>query len=149
MRAPPGRFLNSRFGRLEWLSLATALTWGAGLVIAALIVPAYQSSSVSGSGAVTGGSATFVAVNGWGGLVVAGAPLAAVVVTGSALWRRAGRRSAGVLAWIVTGLLACFNVLAILSIGVFALPVTLALVVACSTHAHKSHGDITRSGAAT
>jgi hypothetical protein len=52
--------LSSRFRRLEWISLAFALVWGTGLVIAALLVPVYQSSSVSSSGAVTDGSATLV-----------------------------------------------------------------------------------------
>jgi hypothetical protein len=126
--------LASRFGRLEWISLAFALAWGTGLVIAALLVPVYQSSSVSGPGTATDGSATLVGVNGWGALLVAGAPLVAAVVAGCALWWRAGRASAGVLAWAVTGLLACFSFLAILSIGVFVLPVTLALVIACGAH---------------
>src|SRR5262245_39132033 len=137
----------SRFGRLEGISLAIALAWGAGLVVAALLVPAYQSSSVSSSGTVTNGSATLVGVNGWGALLVAGAPLAAAAVTGYALWRRAGRQGAGVVAWTITGLLVCFNFLAMLSIGVFVLPVTLALVVACGTHGRKPHGVVTRSGA--
>jgi hypothetical protein len=138
--------LGSRFGRLEGISLALALVWGAGLVIAAVLVPVYQSASVSSSGTVTDGSATLVGVNGWGALLVAGAPLAAAVVTGCALWRRAGQQSAGVLAWAVTGLLVCFNVLAMLSIGVFVVPVTVALAVACGTHRRKPHGVVTRSG---
>ena len=138
-----------RFGRPEWISLAFALVWGAGLVIAALLVPVYQSSSNSGSGAVTDGSATLVGVNGWGALLAAGAPVAAAVVTGCALWRRTGRHGAGVLAWTVTGLLACFNFLAMLSIGVFVIPVTLALAIACGTHGPKPRGVVTRSGAAS
>ena len=84
----------------------------------------------------------------WGALLVAGAPLAAAVVTGCALWRHASRRSAGV-AWAVIGLLACFNVLAILTIGVIVFPVTLALAVACSTHGRKPHSEDTRSGVAS
>jgi hypothetical protein len=139
----------SRFGRLEWISLAFALVWGTGLVIAAPLVPVYQSLSVSSSGAATDGSATLVGVNGWGALLVAGAPLAAAVVTGCALWRRAGCRGAGVLAWTVTGLLACSSFLAMLSIGVFAIPVTLALVIACGTHGQNPHGVVPRSGAAS
>ena len=140
--------LRNRFGRPEGISLAIALVWGAGLVVAALLVPVYQSSSVSSSGAVTDGSATLVSVNGWGALLVAGAPLAAAAVTGCALWRRPWRRGAGVLAWAVTGLLGCFNLLAMLSIGVFVLPVTIALVVACGTHGRKPHSAVTRPGVA-
>ena len=140
--------LGSRFGRLERISLAIALAWGTVLVIGAGLVPVYQSSSVMGSGTVTEGSATLVAVNGWGVLLVAGAPLAAAVATGFALWRQRGRPGAGFLAWAVTGLLACVNLLAMLSIGVFVLPVTLALVVACCTHGRKPHGIGTRPGVA-
>jgi len=141
--------LDSRFGRLEAISLALALVWGVGLVIAAVLVPVYQSASVSSSGTVTDGSATLVGVNGWGALLVAGAPLAAAVVTECALWRRAGRQGAGVLAWAVAGLLVCLNVLAMLSIGVFVVPVTAALAVACGTHRHKPRGVITRLGIAS
>src|SRR5258708_2889121 len=66
----PGR----RFGRAELISLVIALVWGAGLVIAAVVVPVYQTSSVFSGGAATSGSATLVGVNGWGALLVAGAP---------------------------------------------------------------------------
>jgi hypothetical protein len=54
-----------------------------------------------------------------------------------------------VLAWTVTGLLACFSFLAMLSIGVFAIPVTLALVIACGTHGQNPNGAVPRSGAAS
>jgi hypothetical protein len=141
-----GGSLDRRFGRLQRISLAAALVWAAGLVIAAALVPAYQSSSVSSPGTVTGGSATMVAVNGWGALLVAGAPLAAALVIWYALWRRRGRHGAGLLAWVVTALLVGFNVLAMLSIGVFLIPVTLGLVVACATHGSRPLGAITRSG---
>lgn len=141
-------WLGSRFGRLEWISLACALVWGTGLVIAAFLVPVYQSLSVSSSGTVAAGSATLAGVNGWGALLVAGAPLVAAVVTSSALWRRAGRQGAGVLAWAVTGLLGCFNVLAMLSIGVFVVPVTVALAVACGSHGRHRPGDEVVEGCA-
>jgi thiol:disulfide interchange protein len=140
--------LGNRFGRFERISLVIALVWGTGLAVAALVVPVYQLSSYSNSGTATDGSATLVGVNGWGALLVTVAPLAAAMVTGWALWRRAGRQGAGVLAWAVTGLLVCFNLLAMLSIGVFVLPVTLALVVACATHGRKPDGVVTRSGVA-
>jgi hypothetical protein len=141
--------LSSRFRRLEWISLAFALVWGTALVIAALLAPVYQSSSVSSSGAVTDGSAALIGVNGWGALLAAGAPLAAALVIGYALWRRTGRQGAGVLAWTVTGLLACFNFLAMLSIGVFVIPVTFALAIACGTHGPKPRGVATRSNIAS
>lgn len=135
--------LDSRFGRLQRISLTCAFVWAAGLIMAAVLVPVYQSSNVSSSGSGTSTSATLVAVNGWGVLLVAGAPLAATLVTWYALrWRR-GRQGAGLLAWVVIGLLVGFNVLAMLSIGVFLIPVTLALVIACSTHGSKPAGAIT------
>jgi len=127
-------YLDRRFRRPEWISLAIALASGAGLVVAAVLAPVYQSQSVSSTGAVTNGSATLVGVNGWSALLIAGAPLAAAVVTGYGLWHRAGRPGAGVLAWTVTGLLACFNVVAMATIGVRVIPVTAALLAACAGH---------------
>ena len=95
--------VSDRFGRLQRISLALALAWAIVLVVAAFAVPVYQSEGLSSSGTVASGSATLVGVNGWGVLLVAGAPLAAAVVAGSALWRRAARHSAGIVAWTVTG----------------------------------------------
>jgi hypothetical protein len=112
------------------------------LVIVALLAPVYQSQSVSSSGSMTNGSATLVGVNGWGALLVAAAPLAAAVVTGCGLWRRARRPGAGVLAWTVAGMLACFNVLAMATIGVIVVPVTVALFAACAAHGERPHGEI-------
>ncbi len=136
--------LDRRFRRPEWISLAIALASGTGLVILALLAPVYQSQSVSSSGTMANGSATLVGVNGWGALLAAGAPLAAAVVAGSGLWRRAGRPGAGVLAWTVTGLLACFNVLTIATIGVFVAPVTLARFAACAVHGGRPRRAVTQ-----
>ena len=136
--------LDRRFGRLEWISLAIALASGTGLVIAALLAPVYQSQSVSSSGITASGSATLVGVNGWRALLIAAVPLAAAVMAGYGLWRRAGRPGAGVLAWTVTGLLACFNVLAMATIGMFVVPVTVALFAACAAHGGRPHGAATR-----
>ena len=126
--------LDARLGRAERTALVIALVWGVLLVAAALLVPVYSSTAVSSSGTVTTGSATLVGVNGWTGLLVASAPLAGTLVAGYALWRRADRDSAGVLAWAVAGLLAFLTVAGILSIGVFVLPVTAALIFACLKH---------------
>jgi hypothetical protein len=136
--------LARRFGRLEWISLAIALACSTGLVIAALLAPVYQSQSVSSSGITASGSATLVGVNGWRALLIAAVPLAAAVMAGYGLWRRAGRPGAGVLAWTVTGLLACFNVVAMATIGVFVVPVTVALFIACATHGGRPHAQVTR-----
>jgi hypothetical protein len=128
--------VNSRLGRLQRIALVSALVWAVGLIIAAVLLPAYQSST---------GSATLVAVNGWGVLLAAGAPLIAALVISSLLWRRRGRPGAGAITWVVVALLGCFNLLAMLTIGVFVLPVTLALVVACSTHGSKPAGAFASS----
>ena len=131
----------SRFGRLEAISLAFALVWSTGLVIAAFRLPVYRSLSIHGhplsffsSHTAAGGSATLAAVNGWGGVVLVAVPLAAAVVIACALWRRTEQVGAGPLAWTATVVLICFNVLAMLSIGLFVVPATLALLVACANH---------------
>ena len=135
--------LDRRFRRPEWISLAIALASGTGLVILALLAPVYQSQSVSSSGITASGSATLVGVNGWRALLIAAVPLAAAVMAGYGLWRRAGRPGAGVLAWTVAGLLACFNVLAIATIGLFVVPVTVALFAACAAHGGRPHRAVT------
>jgi hypothetical protein len=137
------RYTGARFGRPELISLTIALAWAIGLIIAALVVPVYQSDGISSSGTALSGSATLVGENGWSALLVAGAPLVAAVAAGCALWLRAGRRGAGVVAWTIAGLLGCVNLLAMLSIGVFVLPVTIALLVACGTHGGERHGGVT------
>ena len=136
--------LDRRFRRPEWISLAIAIASGTGLVILALLAPVYQSQSVFSPGTMTNGSATLIGVNGWRAMLVAGAPLAAAAVAGYGLWRRAGRPGAGVLAWTATGLLACFNVLAIATIGVFVIPVTVALFAACAAHGGRPHRAATQ-----
>ena len=113
------------------------------MVILALLAPVYQSQSVSSSGITASGSATLVGVNGWRALLIAAVPLAAAVMAGYGLWRRAGRPGAGVLAWTVAGLLACFNVLAIATIGLFVVPVTVALFAACVAHGGRPHRAVT------
>jgi len=133
-------------GRLEWVSLMIAAAWGAGLLAAAVLVPAYSSVGVSSSGAVTHGSATLVGVNGWGVLLVVGVPLVATAMVGGALWHRGPRPGAGVLAWTIAGLLAVFNVLALASIGVFVIPVTACLILACTGHERKRGSQVSHPG---
>lgn len=136
------------FGRVEWMSLAIASVWGTGLLVAAAVVPVYRSVGVSSSGTVSHGSATLAGVNGWGVLLVLGVPLAATVMVGGALWRRGGRQGAGALAWTIAALPAGFNVLALASVGVFIIPVTACLAVACSTHGRMSDRRVSHSGLA-
>jgi uncharacterized protein involved in response to NO len=123
------------FGRGERIALLVATGWSVALLVAAMVAPVYSSATVTTARFATAtGSATLVQVNGWRVLVVVGIPLVCTLLVGAALWRRAGRPGAGVAAWVVTGLLAGFNVLALASIGIFVVPVTAGLAVACARH---------------
>jgi hypothetical protein len=113
------------------------------------LIPLYQTTSVSSSGGATHGSATLVGVNGWGVLFVVGAPLAATLVVSGALWRRGIRPGAGALAWTIAVLLAGLNVLALASIGVFVIPVTIGVLVACGIHGRKADRQASRPGFAS
>jgi hypothetical protein len=88
--------------------------------------------SESSTGEVTFGSDTLVGANGLGVVVVLAVPLMVTVLVGCALRLRAHRAGLPV-AWTLTGLLAVFTLLAMMSIGVFMIPVTAGLVVACAT----------------
>ena len=125
----------SRFGRSTSVALLIAAVYGLALLVSAFIAPVYQSTSMSSSGEVTQGSETLVAVNGLGVALVIAVPLLATLTVGAALWRHS-RRGAVRMAWAVTGLLAVFNLLAMMSIGVLVVPVTVALTVACATCRH-------------
>jgi hypothetical protein len=123
---------NPRLGRVTSLALSMAALYGVGLVVAGFVVPVYRSTSASSSGEVTHGSDTIVGVNGLGVGFVLGVPLLATAFVACALWLRS-RPGAVPFAWTITGVLAAFSLLAMLSIGAFVLPVTVALIVACST----------------
>ncbi len=107
------------------------------LIAAGFIVPVYESTSTSSSGETTNSTDTLVGVNGTGVLVVLAVPLLVTALVGLALWQRS-RRLALPVAWTLTGLMALLNLLAMLTIGVFFLPITIALIVACSTSHARS-----------
>jgi LPXTG-motif cell wall-anchored protein len=105
-------------------------------------LPAYQGSTdyavTVGSTSTTSTSthtATLVGENGSGVLFVVGIPLAVVVLVGAMLMlrRRRRRHGAGPLAWTVVGLLGGFTFLAMLTIGIFIIPVVVMLAIACAT----------------
>jgi len=56
------------------------------------------------------------------------------------------RQGAGVLAWTIAGLLAVFNILALASIGVFVIPVTACLFVACAGHGRQRGSQVSHPG---
>ncbi|MDG4794912.1 hypothetical protein [Micromonospora sp. WMMD1082] len=118
----------TRLGRVASVALLLAAAYGIALVVAGFVAPAYNTATTSASsGETTHGSDTIVGANGIGAAFVLGVPLLATVLVGCALWVRSAPS-----AWALTGLLAVLNLLAMASIGLFVLPVTAALVVACS-----------------
>ena len=119
--------------RTTRIALAGATLWSLALVVAALTVPVYSgettSSDSTGATIATSTSATLVEVNGWWGLVVACLPLLACLVVGALLLGPGGGAARGA-AVVVVALLGVVTVLGLLSIGIFILPVTLALALA-------------------
>lgn len=117
--------------RIGSVALLVAALYSSGLIAAGFLVPVYSTQSVSSSGAVAEGSATLVGENGVNVVVVLVIPLLVTLVAAGLLF---SRRSWGLLvARILTAVLVVFNVLAILSIGVFVVPVTITLVIVCLT----------------
>ena len=118
------------------IALAGATLWSLALVVAALTVPVYSGESEStdstGATVTTSTSATLVGENGWWGLVVASVPLVACLVV-AALLLGPGGRTARVAAVVVVVLLGIGTLLGMLSIGIFVLPVTVALAVAVAS----------------
>lgn len=126
-----------RLGRVTSVALLIAACWSAALIVGAFFVPAYQSAGEPPTHAGTELPNTLVGVNGLSVVAVISVPLLATLAAGGALWL-GSRRGAFPLAWVLTGLLAVFNLLSILSVGIFVLPVTAALIVACATCRSRS-----------
>ncbi len=122
--------------------IGTALVWSVGLIVAAVLLPTYDGQTVTNANGVTLTSSTFVAVNGAWSLIPVSMPAIACVVVAVAIHRR--------WRWIAVaavGLLTALSLLAILSIGVFVLPVVVLLAFAVSlappaaaSGAHPVHG---------
>jgi hypothetical protein len=122
----------TRLGRVASAALVIAAGCGVALIVAAFLAPVYESTSASSSGASTHGTDTLVGVNGVGIVAVTCVPLLVTLLVGLALSQRS-RRGALAVAWGLTGVLAVLNLLAMFSIGLFVLPVTAALIVACAS----------------
>jgi hypothetical protein len=145
MNAPAVTAPALRFPRVV---LAAAALWGIGLLVAAFLLPVDRSETSSASSgsvdrtstslpqqAVTvSASSTLVQENGFGVLLPVGLPLLAVGVVAGTLHHRArrGRTTPGPLALTVTIAVVVLSVLALLSIGIFLLPIAVLLAVACS-----------------
>ena len=121
-------------GRGAWVAVGAAAVWATWLVVAAFVLPVYGSAISPSSGtppdSAVHASQTLVEVNGPVAAVEMAVPLAATLVVAIA-FRSGVHRVRMVVGWTATGLLAVFNVLGMLTVGVFVLPVTVALVLAC------------------
>jgi len=124
----------------EYLVLGAAFVWGILVIVGAGTMPLYSGESstmtydpVTGTSttSVTVISATLVGENGGYAYVIAALPLVAVTVIALAMALRDPRRGTPPVAWIVLGLFGAFNLLAMLTVGVFFLPVTACLLAAC------------------
>ena len=126
---------NRFWSRTTTFALLFAVVWSSLLVLAAFVLPAYGSSSSSSSSGssdattevTTTGTGTLVGVNGLGVLVIIGLPLVLSLLVG---WALAARRRR--IGWVLTGIMCFFTIIALLSIGLFFAPTTLALVIACA-----------------
>jgi hypothetical protein len=127
----PGNAVKTRLGWVPAVALLVAAAHGVALVVAAFVAPVYGTDSSSSSGESSQGSDTLVGVNGLSAAAVLAVPLLVTLAVGCALWLRPHRWALPV-AWTLTGLLAAGNLLAMLSVGIFVLPLTTALVLACA-----------------
>jgi lysylphosphatidylglycerol synthetase-like protein (DUF2156 family) len=117
--------------RLAVRLIAAALVWSLGLVLAALLVPAYDGQTVTSSRGLSLTTATLVQVHGAKALILAAIPTVASIVVGLAVYRRraAGERWTEIAAWTTVGALAVVALLGILSIGAFMIPVVILLAL--------------------
>jgi hypothetical protein len=124
------------------LTLLIAGVYSVALIIAGFLVPMEQtvySSAPSDSGTSASSSmveshftATLVGWSGLGVVFVLVVPLlVTLAVSAALLWQRA-RRGAMAVAWTLSGLLAAYNIAALKTMGLFLIPITVALLYACS-----------------
>jgi hypothetical protein len=135
----------TRDGRLAFGLATAAVAWGALLIIAALVAPAYSGESCS---ATTNGSTscsryaqTFVEVNGAHALLLVALPLAFALLAWLVLHAKCSRglRGAGEAATIFGVGLLWFSVLTGFSIGYFALPMALLVFAAAGRTPYGTH----------
>lgn len=102
---------------------ALALVWSVGLLVAAVVIPFY------------GSAGTLVDQNGSHVLFVVAVPAFISVIVWIALRRKCSRggRASGYVAWLGVSALGVFCLLAILTIGVFVIPVAVLLAGAVSS----------------
>jgi len=120
----------SRRWRLAIRLTVGAIVWSLGLVLAALLVPAYNADT-SGSKGLTLTTATLVQVHGARALILTAIPVIVSIVVAGAIYgvHRGAPRWSATAAWLAVGLLAAETVLGILTIGAFMLPAVILLAV--------------------
>ena len=123
--------LHTGIGRRASIALLIAVFLSLGFLAAGFTVPVYEGVTSGPGPTVTETSKTLVAENGSGVVPLIAFPLLASLIVAIALLGR-GRSAAMAVAWTATGAVALLNLLAILTIGIFLVPVTIALVVACT-----------------
>jgi len=117
-------------GPLQLVAVVGAGIWSVGLIIAGLTVPVYESESSGPAGSIVHGRDTLVSENGTRVLIVLAVPLMVTVLVGFAVLVSRKPWALRVASALV-GVLLILNLLAMLTIGIFAVPVTAALVLAC------------------
>ena len=106
---------------------AAAFVWSLALIPAAFYLPVYHGERSNSTGASIPTSATLVHVNGTWVLIPMAVPALLALVVGIALSRRERSRVAALVATGTVLVLGAFNLLAILSIGIFIVPATVLL----------------------
>lgn len=131
-----------RLGLTTSVTLLGSACWSVLLIAGAVFLPALSAAGAgsgeeaTAAGAVTEVTAaahsagTLAGVSGPSVVAVFAVPLLVTLAVGVAAWLRT-RRAAMPAAWALTGLLAAFNLLTMASVGLFILPVTVALIVVC------------------
>ncbi|WP_228373209.1 hypothetical protein [Demequina silvatica] len=128
----------SRWGMQTKVAWIVAVAWAALLPVLALVVPVGTEVSEGSDGVETTRHLTLAQGEGLSGVLTVAVPLALVLLAGGAMATCAGWGMP--VAWTLFGLLAAANLLAMLSVGIAVIPVTVALLVALlgrsSAHRH-------------
>jgi hypothetical protein len=120
----------ARRRRLAVRLTAAALAWSLGVVLAALLVPAYDSNSSSSQG-LTLTRATLIQSHGARALILVAIPMIVSIVVAIAIYgkHRGAPAWNAPVAWVAIGLLAAETLLGILTLGVFIAPVVILLAL--------------------
>ncbi|HWD74044.1 MAG TPA: hypothetical protein VG371_02830 [Solirubrobacteraceae bacterium] len=128
--------------RLAVRMTAAAIVWSLGLLLAALLVPAYGTESSSPDTGVTLTQVTLIQAKGAWALVLVAVPVitSALVAVGLVFRHREDAPWAAPVAWSAVGVLAVVALLGITSVGAFMLPT--AALLALSVRLAPGWGDV-------